>query len=148
MARKPIEETPMLPTRIEDTPDSAFLNDLSMALRFAFIQYGGAINDDLIAIPDWITEISAAYSMLGTDRIVISSPGGGGYTVSLPLAVDAEPHIYVIKQMSAGTTTIARSGSDLLEGVPTPVALTNAFQLATLISDRASNWYLLHLGLP
>jgi hypothetical protein len=138
----------MLPTQIEE-PNRGHLIDLDRALRSIFIQYGGALNDDLLTIPDFVRTITDTYTMYDTDHNLLADNSGGAFTITLPPASDAEPHVFRIKRINVGggNITIAAAGADTIDGAAT-VLLSAQWHLVELISDRVSCWSLLHTGLP
>jgi hypothetical protein len=149
VARQPVEEAILLPTRIADTPNRGFLVDLDRALRGVCLDYGQALNDDLITISDHVRSVAADYSMLDTDRNILADATAGNITVTLPLAADAEPHVFRIKKINAANTVaVARAGADTIDGGAGPVNLAAQWNLLSLISDKGTGWYILHQGAP
>ena len=149
MGREPVTETPMLPTRLEEGPNRGFLVDLDRVLRGLFLEYGLAINDDLITVSDFVRTITSAYTMLDTDRNILADATGGAFAITLPAASDAEPHIFRIKKIDAvANVTIQRAGVDTFEGGGTNVVLGTQWHILSLISDRVSMWHILHQGAP
>jgi hypothetical protein len=142
----------MLPPGIMEGPEEHHLVDLDRLLRELFYEYGHALNDDLISIPDWVRTIpdGTNYVMLPTDHIILAYTLTTPMGITLPLSADAEPRIYAIKKTAANAVLllIGRQGSDLIDGSITPISITVRYDLALLVPDRVSNWYLLHSGTP
>jgi len=149
VGREPVEESPMLPSRVEEGPNRGHLIDLDRALRAVFLQYGGAINDDVITISDFVRSVSAAYTMYDTDRNLLVDATAAPVTITLPAASDAEPHVFRVKKIDAGgnAVTVQRAGADTIDGAASK-ALSAQYELIALISDRSSAWQILHLGAP
>lgn len=135
MARNPVQETPFLPLQIED---------LVRQLIAQFADYGQAINDDLLTIPDWTRIITAStYTMLDTDRLLLVDATAAPITITLPPVADTEPHIYGIKRTNSGgnNVTVATNGSELMDGSASNRTLSPQWDGLALISDRVA-WFL------
>lgn len=146
MPREPVQETPILPGQFDD-PATA---DLAVVLRAIFAEYGMVINDDLVTISDWNTEITGAtYAMNDTDRFIFADATAAPIAVTLPLAANAEPHFYCVKKTDASgnAVTVGRAGSDLIDGA-TSKSLASRYDLILLVTDRVATWHILHLGTP
>ena len=152
MARRPLQETPFFPTQIQDL--RKHLIDLNRQLVALFAEYGQAINDDLITRSDWTKLIAFAdspYAMLDSDRFLLVDTSAGNVVVNLPLAVDAEPHLFGIKKSDVNNTvTVNATGGDLIDGVASKT-LNQKWAILVLIPDRSATilgWFLLHDGAP
>jgi hypothetical protein len=97
----------------------------------------------------------AIYTILATDRLVYTN---AAFTVAriwtLPAAnaVNAGTHLYIIDQQGTLTSTktlsIARAGSDTINGGTASVVLGEAFSILELISDGTSKWTTLQKVTP
>jgi len=72
---------------------------------------------------------------------VLGTGGASGITITLPSAT-YKGKIYFIKKVDAGAgaVTVARSGSDTIEGA-TSVTLSSQYSSVTLMADGTSTWY-------
>ena len=88
----------------------------------------------------------ANYSILATDRYVATSSLTAPRTWTLPAANSVNPGQAVViydagnQITSTNTLTIARAGSDTIDGAGGSIVLNNSSSYAVLISDGVSNW--------
>ena len=82
--------------------------------------------------------------MQDSDRNQIVDASGGAVVATLPAAETAEPHLYGVKKVdaTANTVTVQAAGSDTIDGAASYV-LTVQYQAISLISDRASSWWIM-----
>lgn len=81
---------------------------------------------------------SGNYTILKTDEVIKCN---GTFSVTLPTAVGIEGKEYVIKLISAGTTTILTDGSELIDGA-TSKTLSTTYNFIRVVSDNA-NWFII-----
>jgi hypothetical protein len=71
----------------------------------------------------------------------------GGVTVTLPLAADNQGHAFWIKNVAgAGAVTILPTAPDLIDGVSAGgggLSLPDQYDVALVVSDGTTNWYVL-----
>jgi hypothetical protein len=79
---------------------------------------------------------SASYSILTSDYY-IAYTGTGGHTFTLPAATTGG-RSFLIKHSGTGTLTIARSGSDTIDGATSLTLAT--YDSALLVADGTSDW--------
>lgn len=79
---------------------------------------------------------------LSEDFLYPCDATSAGFTVTLPLAANYQYKKYCIKKIdsSANIVTIARSGSDTIDGATTKT-LTAQYNAITLVSDGVSKWH-------
>lgn len=65
----------------------------------------------------------------------------GAVTVTLPLAANNKGTAFFIKNIGVGAVTIARSGSDLIDG-GTGASLPDQYDVMLLVSDGTGWWIL------
>jgi hypothetical protein len=89
-----------------------------------------------------INNITGSVSLNSNDRIALVNASGGVRTITLPSA--ANTYQYVIKKIdsSANNVIINAAGGNLIEGVSSKT-LTTQYDYITLISDGATNWYII-----
>ena len=80
---------------------------------------------------------NAPYTALTTDNILLCDTSAAGRTINLPAATNKIA--YKIKNLGANTCTIARAGSDTIDGA-TSALLTTQYEAITLASDGSSAW--------
>ncbi|MES2395348.1 MAG: hypothetical protein V4549_05065 [Bacteroidota bacterium] len=87
---------------------------------------------------------ATAYTLSASNSIVIvSGTGTGTTTLTLPLASSAPGRIYYLKNaQSSGGVTLARSGSDLLDGIAPTISLS-FLEGYIIVSDGVLGWYII-----
>lgn len=104
-------------------------------------QQGGpfTITDRLAFV---LTAIAATGSIASNSGPFITISNAGATTITLPSAnnVNALSQLLRIKNIGAGTTTITRAGTDLIDGATTAALTTK--QSIDLQSDGSSNWWI------
>ena len=87
--------------------------------------------------------VTAATTPTNNDYVLLCDPAGGAITVTLPLAASVQPgRAYFIR--STGTTnavTIARAGSDLIDGAATSITLAAAAVHGRFLVTDGTNWF-------
>lgn len=82
--------------------------------------------------------LSASHSI-----IIVSGTGIGATILTLPLASLASGRIYYLKNVQGtGAVTLARSGSDLIDGISTTLSL-GFLEGYIIVSDGVSGWYII-----
>lgn len=83
------------------------------------------------------------YTITGTDVVVFANAASGNVTVTLPTASSFTGYRFYVKRIdsSANSCTIARSGSDTLDG-QTSISLDLQYTCLTVISN-GSTWYII-----
>lgn len=86
---------------------------------------------------------TTSYTMTATDAIVFASAASGNVTITLPAASGLAGYRFHIKRIdgSANTCTIARSGSDTIDGM-TSFTIDQQYTAIMVVSD-GSAWYIL-----
>jgi hypothetical protein len=90
-----------------------------------------------------VRSVTANTTLTNNDSVLLADPSGGAITVTLPLVSTVQPgRRYVVR--STGTTnavTIARSGSDQIDGAGTSLTLASgAIHGRDLITDGTA-WF-------
>jgi hypothetical protein len=93
-----------------------------------------------------VRTVTAAHTVTREDEVVLADAAGGAFSVTLPLARDFPRQRKSIKRLNSGANavTIARSGSDTLDG-GTSISLSAQYAFRTLISDGAV-WHVIGTG--
>ena len=83
------------------------------------------------------------YTITGTDVVIFADATSGNVTVTLPTASSFTGYRFYVKRIdgSGNTCSIARSGSDTIDG-GTSVSLAAQYTSLTIISD-GSAWYII-----
>lgn len=81
-------------------------------------------------------------SLTSSERLVYANTAGGGFTATLCAAnaVQASTVVSVVKTSGTGTLTIARAGSDTINGGTSSLTRTTIYSRVDLVSDGASAW--------
>jgi hypothetical protein len=85
------------------------------------------------------TTNSAANITLTTQRVLLGDSTLGGFTVTLPASVIDGQRIVIKNIGTANNVTVARNGSQLIDGVSTSITLTTG-QRCLLVTD-GTDWY-------
>lgn len=102
-------------------------------------------------IPTWATTSpsvatatkTTSYTIGATDAIIFASAASGNVTITLPVASGLAGYRFHIKRIdnSANTCTVARSGSDTIDG-QTGFTIDQQYTAVMVVSD-GSAWYIL-----
>lgn len=100
-------------------------------------------------LPAWGSVILATaskttnYTVTTSDTVILADCTGGNVTVTLPLASSASGYRFCIKRTdgSANTVSIARSGSDTIDG-STSLSISVQYVSITIVSN-GSNWFII-----
>lgn len=96
--------------------------------------------DDLLNAVFATTDVTANYTILATDHVILVNATSAAVTVTLPDASEVkEFHIKKIDS-SGNAVTVARAGTDTIEG-STSVSLAAQYNSVTLYSDGSTTWY-------
>lgn len=81
------------------------------------------------------------YTLLTTDDAITVDATSGNVTITLPAASSVPGKLYRVKRIDASgnTVTIARAGSDTIDGA-TSVSLTAQYQAKTLLRQTSTTW--------
>lgn len=91
-----------------------------------------------------ISTVTAAYTLVATDKTILANATTGAFAVTLPAAssvVSGRP--YTVKKIdsSANAVTLTASGADKIDGAAI-YALGVQYQYAAVESDGVSNWWI------
>jgi len=78
------------------------------------------------------------YPMTAADDIIVGDTAGGDVQITLP-AANAKDRVRIMKKSNSNTLTIARNGSDTIEG-NTTIQMTDEYMSITLVSDGTNTW--------
>ncbi len=119
-----------------------------------FVRLGIGSNNQVLSvasgIPSWkqaimmvSTQTGTSYTITSADTVVIADATSNNITVTLPVASGVTGYRFYVKRKdgSGNTVTIARSGSDVIDGA-TSQTLNAQYTSATVVSD-GSNWYII-----
>lgn len=100
-----------------------------------------------IVFPLWNCVLQSATktttaSLTASERLVYANTAGGGFTATLCAAnaVQANTVISIVKTSATGTLTIARAGSDTINGGASSLTRTENYSRVDLVSDGVSAW--------
>ena len=99
---------------------------------------------DVDANPTMATSTKTSnYTISGTDVVVFANATSGNVTITLPTASANAGYRFYVKRIdgSANTCSVARSGSDTIDG-QTSISLDLQYTSLTLVSD-GSAWYII-----
>jgi hypothetical protein len=85
---------------------------------------------------------STTATLTASERLAYCNTGSGGFTVTLCAAnaVQASTIVSLVKTSASNTLTIARAGSDLINGASTSLTRTANYARVDLVSDGAAAW--------
>lgn len=88
-----------------------------------------------------VTKTTTA-SLTASERLVYANTAGGGFTATLCAAnaVQANTVVSVVKTSATGTLTVARAGSDTINGGTSSLTRTSNYSRIDLVSDGVSAW--------
>ncbi|HET6746615.1 MAG TPA: hypothetical protein VFH06_00735 [Candidatus Saccharimonadales bacterium] len=83
------------------------------------------------------------YTIVGTDVVIFADASSGNVTVTLPAAASFSGYSFFVKRIdsSANSCSVARSGSDTIDGATSFVLDTQYFSIRTV--SNGSNWYII-----
>lgn len=83
-----------------------------------------------------VTKVSAVYSVLTTDTVILADASGGAFAINLLSAVGLDGRYFTFKKTDgvANNVTLTPTGGQTIDGAGTLV-LTVAAPTATLVSD-------------
>lgn len=92
---------------------------------------------------DKVTTVTAAYSVVLGDVLVLADAAGGAFDVTLPAAANALGLLFIVKRTSASNTVTVKSVSGTLDGTAaaTGVALDAQYKTRGYYSD-GTNYHL------
>ena len=85
---------------------------------------------------------SGTATLTASERLVMGNTTGGGFTLTLPLAnaVNANTVLSIVKSAAANTLTIARQGTNTINGGTSSITLTAINSRYDLVSDGSGAW--------
>lgn len=89
-------------------------------------------------------KVTAVYTVVDADSVVLADATGGAFAVTLPLAGDAIGKTITVKRLNSGANavTITAAGSDTIDGSATK-ALSAQYAMATLVPDpQGGKWHI------
>lgn len=104
----------------------------------------------LISVRSWFqactgtSSKTAAYTFDQNTFFVTADVTSAGFSITLPLASANPGRQIAVKKIdgSGNTLTVARSGSDLIDGATT-VTTTTQYKAWVFLSDGISNWWII-----
>ena len=86
---------------------------------------------------------TSSYTITGTDVVVFANAASGAVTITLPTAASNAGYRFYVKRIdgSANACSVARSGSDTIDG-QTTISLDLQYTSLTLVSD-GNVWYII-----
>jgi hypothetical protein len=88
---------------------------------------------------DHVTDVATTYQALVNDRKINADAAGGVFTITLPQAAPGK--VVLITRVSASNTvTIARGGSDTINGSASSVTIATQWQAIQFVGESATNW--------
>jgi hypothetical protein len=86
---------------------------------------------------------TSSYTIGSSDTVIFASAASGSVTITLPLASGLAGYRFYIKRIdgSANTCTVARSGSDTIDGLAS-LTIDQQYTSLLVVSDGAA-WYIL-----
>ncbi len=89
--------------------------------------------------------VSAAVT-LGDEHDIVVCPTGA-ITITLPLAADNIGKVYTLHKRTSGNITVARSGSDTINGAGSNLTVT-ATNTTRICAVEAGNWQVIDVYIP
>lgn len=88
-----------------------------------------------------ISSKNADYTITSSDCTILCTGGAGGITMTLP-AANSSSNIIIIRKIDAGAgaITVARAGSDTIDGA-TSISLAAQYDTCVLLSDGSGAWH-------
>jgi len=130
-----VSESNVLPT-----PKTQEEADLFLSLKTYFDENNNSV-EFLLKRPN--NTKTAAYTVEGSDYLVLGDSTGGSFSITLPLAEKHTGQTFIIKQIgTANTVTVDGDGTETIDGALTQ-ALTTQFDFIGILSD-GSNWHIIH----
>ena len=90
-------------------------------------------------LTDYVIDVSATYQATSYDRKINADTSGGAFTITLP---QAEPgkEILITSIGAATALTIARGGTDTMNGSASNLTITTQWQAIKFVGENATNW--------
>jgi len=130
-----VSESNILP-RASDSRDV----ELFLSLKTYFEENNNAVESLLKRVS---TSKTAAYTIDGSDYLVLADSTAGSFSITLPLVEKHKGQKFVIKQIgSANTVTIDGDGTETIDGALTQ-AITTQYDFMGIISD-GTEWWIIH----
>jgi len=96
-----------------------------------------------------VVSLTTTYTVEADDTLILAATAGGAFTATLPAASSVKPgHVKEFKKTdsSANDFTVARAGSDTIDGATSKV-LGAQYDVLRIVSDGSSKWYVLNATL-
>lgn len=100
---------------------------------------GSDIFDLTRELLDYVTDVSATYQVLANDRRINGDTSGGAFTITLPQAAPGK-EVLITSVGAATTLTIARGGTDTMNGSASNLTISTQWQAIQFIGESATNW--------
>lgn len=110
-------------------------NDVTKKVDVTFSSSGGGGGGGIVRSVNTVATNTAAGTFSGTDYVYLAS---GTITITLPTSV-GNSNLYTIKNIGAGTVTVATTGGETIDGGLT-VTMPVQFTSVDLISNNSGNW--------
>ncbi len=88
---------------------------------------------------DQVTDVAGTYQALDNDRNINGDTTGGIFTITLPQAAPGK-EILITRPNASNTLTIARGGSDTINGSASSVTIATQWQAIKFVGESATNW--------
>ena len=88
---------------------------------------------------DHVTDVTGTYQALDNDRNINGDTTGGIFTITLPQAAPGK-EILITRPNASNTLTIARGGSDTINGSASSVTIATQWQAIKFVGESATNW--------
>lgn len=121
---------------------SAATSRTNLGLGSLATQNSTSVNfDGRVRLGGQVTQTNTDYTLIATDCVVLVSTGASTRTMTLPAANTSGVLITIVKiDAGAGAVTVARAGTDTIEGA-TSFSITTRYASIMLQSDGAGTWY-------
>lgn len=131
---------PRLPQRIEATAE--YLNLLNIRLNEIYRAIAAQINNGADGFLSAVVTVTADYTVLENDQVILVDTTLGNVAITLPAATDTENKVFTVKKKTSdGNTVTVDPASGNVDGSATK-AWTTALATFRFASDGANYWIL------
>jgi hypothetical protein len=88
---------------------------------------------------DYAVDVSTTYQATPYDRVINGDTGGGAFTITLPAPVPGK-QVLITRVGATNTLTIARGGTDTIQGAATSKTITTQWAGILFVGDTTTNW--------
>lgn len=88
---------------------------------------------------DSVVAVSTTYQATAFDRVINADTTGGGFTITLPQATPGRT-VLIQSTGHANTLTVARGGSDTINGAATSLTINAQYQALYFVAESATSW--------